>query len=129
VVGYANAHDESAPVHRPLKQTQPEPEKPKQDYSTRIENKGNKYGTVGLIQKNKLQGKINQKGVLFGSGNLLLISSLGETGEELGENYNDIVKDVKNVKQMQGLHQDISNTRDEEERRRKEMVLKVMAKK
>lgn len=113
-VGFANGHDDSAPIHRPMKQAQPEPEKPKQDYSTRIENKGNKYGTVGLIQKNKLQGRINAN---------------GEEGKELGENYNEIVKDVKNVKQMQAMHQDISNTRDEEERRRKEMVLKVMAKK
>jgi hypothetical protein len=63
LVGYANAHDDSAPVHRPMKQAQPEPEKTKQDYSTRIENKGNKYGTVGLIQKNKLQGRINPNGM------------------------------------------------------------------
>jgi hypothetical protein len=39
------------------------------------------------------------------------------------------VKDVKNVKQMQAMHQEINNTRDEDERRRKEMVLKVLAKK
>jgi len=72
--------------------------------------KPNQYNTVAMIKKNQRQGIIHQNA----------------EGIKLNDDMNEVIANVQGAKQIQALKADL-DTCDDEERRRKETVLRIMA--
>jgi len=72
--------------------------------------KPNQYNTVAMIKKNQRQGIMQQNA----------------EGMKRNDNMNEVIANVQGAKQIQALKADLAGC-DDEERRRKETVLRIMA--